>query len=104
MKLITSTLLLTITCFSIAAYADNGKTVYEKNCKMCHGAGMAGAPKTGDKSAWEERLAGGLEYLVKSAIEGKQGYGGMMPPRGGNPKLTDQDVHDAVSYMINQLK
>lgn len=65
---------------------------------------MAGAPKTGDKAAWGDRAAGGLDYLVKSAIEGKQGYGGFMPPRGGNPNLSDEDVKSAVVYILEQSK
>ena len=89
---------------STSIWAADGKSIYDTNCKLCHASGMAGAPMTGDKVAWKDRLAGGLDYLVKSAIEGKQGYGGAMPPRGGNPKLTDEEVRAAVSFMVDQVK
>ena len=104
MKLTSSILLLAAMLLSNPPYADEGKSIYDHSCKMCHDSGMGGTPKISDKNAWEDRLAGGLDYLVKSAIEGKQGYSGMMPPRGGNPKLSDQQVREAVSYMITQVK
>jgi len=103
MKLIPK-LLLCLFALVSSSFADSGKAIYEKNCVGCHGNGVAGAPKTGDKLAWKDRAAGGLDYLVKSAIEGKQGYGGSMPPRGGNEKLSDHDVKIAVQYMLDQFK
>ena len=86
------------------AYADNGKSIHDSACAMCHGSGMAGAPKTGDKSAWQERIAKGVAELEKNAIVGMQGYSGFMPPKGGNPKLSDSDVKAAVAYMITASK
>src|SRR5690606_5606947 len=59
----------------------DGEAVYRTACTVCHGAGIAGAPRTGDASAWEARLEQGMETLVKHAIEGFQGDAGVMPPR-----------------------
>ena len=80
------------------AGARTGKEVYDGACKACHEAGVAGAPKTGDKGSWASRLGAGLEGLTKSAIAGKGG----MPPRGGNPDLTDAEIARAIAFMANQ--
>ena len=84
--------------------ADNtvGKSVYGKACALCHAAGVAGAPKPGDKEAWATRVAQGKETLYKHAIEGYTGANGMMPARGGNSTLSDDDVKAAVNFMADQ--
>ena len=79
-----------------------GEQVYGQVCKTCHEAGLAGAPKTGDKGAWAPRLAEGEQTLVQHAIAGYQGKVGVMPPKGGNMDLTDDEVHRAVVYLANQ--
>jgi cytochrome c5 len=79
-----------------------GEQVYGQVCKTCHDAGLAGAPKTGDKPQWTARLAEGEKTLVQHAIAGFQGKVGVMPPKGGNPDLTDDEVHRAVVYIANQ--
>lgn len=84
--------------------AADGKAVYEKGCRVCHTSGLAGAPKFADKAAWKDRIATGLANLEKNAINGMEGYSGKMPARGGNPKLTDDDVKAAVAYMVNAAK
>jgi cytochrome c5 len=81
-----------------------GEQVYQQVCTACHGAGIAGAPKTGDKAAWEARLAQGADTLNKHAIEGFQGKAGYMPPKGGRTDLTDQSVINAVEHMVAQIK
>jgi cytochrome c5 len=81
-----------------------GDQVYLQVCTACHGAGIAGAPKTGDKAAWAERLAQGADTLNKHAIEGFQGKAGYMPPKGGRTDLTDQSVINAVEHMVAQIK
>jgi cytochrome c5 len=81
-----------------------GEQVYQQVCTACHGAGVAGAPKTGDKAAWEARLAQGADTLNKHAIEGFQGKAGYMPPKGGRTDLTDQSVINAVEHMVAQIK
>ena len=67
-------------------------------CSACHGTGAAGAPKIGDRAAWAPHLSQGLKTLVSNAIKGIRA----MPPRGGNPDLTDAEVERAVVFMANQ--
>ncbi len=85
------------------AFASTGEDVYKKTCKMCHDRGMANAPKTGDVAEWQKRLAKGMDVMYKHAIEGFKDKG-MMPPKGGNSKLTDDEVKAAVDYMIEKSK
>jgi cytochrome c5 len=87
-----------------AAVDMPGEQVYQQVCTACHGAGLAGAPKTGDKAAWETRLAQGDDTLHKHAIEGYQGKAGFMPPKGGRVDLTNQSVINAVEYMVAQSR
>jgi len=87
-----------------AATTDKGKTIYESTCVACHGAGVAGAPKFGDKAAWAPRIAQGMDTLHNHAIHGFQGKTGMMPPKGGNMSLSDADVKAAVDYMVANAK
>ena len=93
-----------ITVFSAPVHAADGKAIFEKTCKMCHVPGIAGAPKLGDKAEWAARNKKGLGTLVKNAIAGYKGAKGMMPPKGGNPKLSDGDVKAAVKYMMDSAK
>jgi cytochrome c5 len=81
--------------------AMSGEAVFGQVCKTCHEAGLAGAPKMGDKAAWAPRIAEGEATLFKHAIDGFQGKTGLMPPKGGNPDLADDDVERAVVYMAN---
>lgn len=77
-----------------------GESIYKKTCALCHAAGVAGAPKPGDKADWEPRIAQGADTLHKHAIEGYTGSKGMMPPRGGGASLTDDEVKSAVDFMV----
>ena len=74
----------------------NGKAVYDSNCAACHSSGAAGAPRTGDVSAWSARVATGIEALYANAVKGK----GAMPPKGGNTSLTEAQVRAAVDHMV----
>lgn len=83
----------------------DGKTIYENLCHSCHTAGIAGAPKLGDKAAWAPRLAEGMDTLFKHAINGYKGPdGNQMPAKGGNPSLTDAQVKAAVTWITDQAK
>src|SRR5512133_1513610 len=88
------------------AVAENtvGKSVFGKVCAMCHAVGAAGAPKPGDKADWGPRIAQGNDMLYKHALEGFTGAKGMMPPRGANAALTDDEVKAAVNYMADQAR
>lgn len=81
------------------ASADTGKTLYNSACVACHGAGIAGAPKVGDKAAWAARIGQGNATLYEHAIKGFQGKAGVMPPKGGST-APDADVKAAVDYMV----
>jgi cytochrome c5 len=86
-----------------AASADAGKALYSTTCTACHGAGIAGAPKFGDKAAWAPRIAQGKDVLYQHAIKGFQGKAGVMPPKGGS-QAADADVQAAVDYMVAAAK
>ena len=80
----------------------SGEQVYIKACIICHGDGIAGAPKMGDKEAWKARSAQGMEILESRAIQGYQGSQGSMPAKGGNASLSDEEVKAAVAYMVDK--
>ncbi|MBT8142034.1 MAG: c-type cytochrome [Gammaproteobacteria bacterium] len=77
-----------------------GETTYQAACAVCHTAGVAGAPVTGAKEQWTERLAKGEEMLNQNAINGL----GAMPAKGGNNQLSDESVIAAVSYMLQEIQ
>ena len=83
--------------------ADAGKKLYEATCQACHGAGIAGAPKFGDKAAWAARIKQGSSTLYEHAIKGFQGKAGMMPAKGGST-ASDDEVKAAVDYMAAAAK
>lgn len=83
-----------------AAVASGGASVYQSACVACHATGVAGAPKTGDKSAWVARLAKGKPVLYEHALKGFNG----MPAKGGNTALPDADVKAAVDFLVAQAK
>jgi len=77
---------------------DIGQKRYEETCHVCHGPGLAGAPKFGDKAEWAPRIAdGGIETLVKRAIQGYKA----MPPKGTCTNCSDEEIHKAVEYMVS---
>lgn len=82
--------------------ADKGQGVYMNFCASCHNSGIAGAPKIGDKADWEQRMEKGMDAVVTNAIKGYKGSKGYMPAKGGNSALTDEEVSDAVMYMVKQ--
>jgi cytochrome c5 len=77
----------------------SGEKVVKAQCVKCHEAGVGGAPKIGDRTAWIPRLKQGVDPLVRSAING---HGGM-PPRGGLANLTDREIRNAIVYMFNPV-
>jgi cytochrome c5 len=85
------------------ASADAGKKAYDSACIACHGAGIAGAPKFGDKAAWTARLGQGANVLHDHAIKGFQGKTGFMPPKGGST-LPDAEIKAAVDYMVAAVR
>ncbi len=82
------------------AIPASGEDTYKQVCSACHTAGLAGAPKSGDKAAWAPRIAQGKDTLYKHAIGGFQGKAGVMPAKGGRTDLPDDLVRQTVDYMV----
>ncbi|MBS1133432.1 MAG: cytochrome c5 family protein [Burkholderiaceae bacterium] len=91
---------LVTACAATSAAGKGGQEVYESTCAACHATGVAAAPKFGDKAQWATRAAAGRDALAASVIKGK----GAMPPRGGDPKLSDSDIRNAVDYLLKAAR
>jgi len=83
-----------------AQAAADGAAVYNTACAACHGAGIAGSPRLGDKAAWMPRIKQGKTALYASSLKGK----GAMPPKGGRTDMSDDAIKAAVDYMISKSK
>lgn len=86
------------------AVPKSGADTFQQVCSACHGAGVAGAPKAGDKAAWGPRIAKGKEVLYDHALKGFQGSAGVMPAKGGRADLPDDVVKAAVDHMLDMAK
>jgi len=86
------------------AMHPGGEKVFKSVCFMCHQTGAGGAPILGNKSDWAPRIAKGKPTLYKHALEGFTGNNGMMPSRGGNPALKDDEVKAAVDFMVSKIQ
>ena len=83
----------------------DGKTIFGNLCQTCHTNAATGAPVLTDKGAWAPRVAKGLPTLIDHAINGFQGPDGkVMPAKGGNPSLTNDQVKATVQWMVSQVK
>ncbi len=78
----------------------SGQAVYDASCAMCHGAGVGGAPKVGDKAAWAPSIAQGKDTLHKNAITGIRA----IPPKGTCASCSDDEVMAAVDFMAGKSK
>ncbi len=83
----------------VAAASGGGEALYKQVCVACHAAGVAGAPKFGDKAAWAPRIALGVPQLVQSVLHGK----GAMPPKGGSA-ASEAEIRATVEYMVSAAK
>ena len=92
-------LLAVLAAFAGWTYASDGRTIYSQTCAACHATGLGGAPRLSERQAWAPRLAGGRGALVASVVKGK----GAMPPKAGNPSLSDGDIRAAIDYMMDQI-
>jgi cytochrome c5 len=91
----------TATTATVAVAFKDGTEVYEVACKACHGLGIAGAPKSGDKAAWAPRIAKGKATLYEHAIKGFDGPGeGIMLPKGGRADIDDDLIKAAVDHLL----
>jgi cytochrome c5 len=75
----------------------SGSDVYNTYCTACHGTGAMGAPQTGDKGAWKDRLAKGFNKTLANAISGIN----LMPPKGTCGDCSDEEIGNAIKYMSN---
>jgi len=81
---------------------DTGKNVYNSLCFSCHSTGLPGIPQLGDVEVWADRITRGSELLYERALTGFTGESGiMMPPKGGNPALSDDEIRAAVDFMVD---
>jgi cytochrome c5 len=80
--------------------ATFGKAAYQVHCFQCHGPGMMGAPKIGDRQEWQKRLVQGSPAVVENAIKGI----GNHPPKGGSYSLTNDELREMILYMITPSK
>jgi len=83
-----------------AVKTDAAPALYTNVCSACHVAGVANAPKLGDKAAWAPRLTAGVDGLTASVVKGK----GAMPPKGGAAAASDAEIKAVVSYMVDSVK
>jgi cytochrome c5 len=93
-----------VATFEPVVEVRSGPQVYNLACLACHGAGVGGAPTTGDSSIWQARIAKGIAILNDHAINGFTGDAGFMPPKGGRIDLSDQEILAAVDYMVDQSR
>jgi cytochrome c5 len=97
----TASLAIAATLLTAAGIAGaDGKAIYDTKCFACHNTGVAGAPKLGDKAAWEPRIATGMDAMLAVAIKGKGG----MPPKGTCMDCSDEDLKAAIQYMVDAAK
>ena len=87
-----------------AVKVNEGESVYKSSCNACHGTGVAGSPKIGDKAAWSARISQGNAMLIEHALKGYQGEKGYMPAKGGFMNLSDDQVSAAVLYMVSKAQ
>jgi len=85
-----------------SVFAATAEETYKTSCSTCHDAGVAGAPKLGDKAAWAPRIKQGKDALYKSALQGKPGTA--MMAKGGAANLSDADVKAVVDMMMAKAK
>lgn len=81
-----------------AAEPVPGEQTYRRFCFSCHASGAAGAPRVGQASAWEARVAQGMDLLLSHTIEGMPG----MPPRGMCRQCSDDELREAINYMVQR--
>lgn len=84
----------------VAAGPRSGKEVYDSSCAACHGSGVMGAPKLGAAGDWAPRTSKGMETLVTHAIAGFNA----MPAKGMCATCSDDEIKEAVVYMVDNSK
>lgn len=91
----------TTTSSTTAATSNNtGQKIYETRCALCHLTGLAGAPKFGDKAAWQPHIAKGMTVLFQHVHDGFNA----MPAKGACMECSDADLKAAIDYMTGHSK
>ena len=80
--------------------ARSGDEIYNAHCTTCHATGVAGAPMLGDAAAWGERAAAGMGNLLRTSISGIGG----MPPKGTCMDCSDDEMRNAIRYMLDRSR
>ncbi len=93
-------LIVTTACEKTDPDLPAGEAIVNQTCKACHAGGLNNAPILGNKKMWEPRAAQGLDTLVEHAINGFE----LMPAKGGNDTLTDEEIRQAIKYMLSLLE
>lgn len=88
----------TMVAAAAPAAPRSGEEVYNTVCAACHNSGVANAPKFRDAATWAPRIGKGIDGLVASSIKGM----GSMPPRGGVPTVSDDELRGAIEHMVAQ--
>ena len=100
-----STVIAALFCIGCGSKTDvqdhPGKAVYQRYCYACHQAGIADAPKLGDKDAWATRLTKSRAELVENVI---RGMAPGMPPRAGCGTCTDEELEAAIDFMVLRVQ
>jgi len=96
--------LLSLFMVASSAFAGSGEATFKSVCKVCHAAGVMGAPKPGNANDWKPRLEKGIDAVHNNAIKGFKGKKGVMPAKGGRSSLSDDDVKAAIAYMIKGVQ
>jgi len=96
LPVVVATMALSFAVMSCNAAESEGEQIVKTTCFACHQAGLMGSPQFGNAAMWAPRIAQGKETLYKHAIHGYRS----MPAKGGNSKLTDKQVEEAVDYMV----
>ena len=91
-------LITTVIMFGASSAMANGEVTYKQVCMACHGAGVAGAPKVGDKAKWAPLIKEGQVHITSDGYSGVRA----MPAKGGKPDLSVEQFASAVVYMANQ--
>lgn len=101
-KLIATSLLLLMMwgCQSKDPDIEKGEAIVNASCKACHASGINGAPILGNRKMWEKRKQQDLDTLVSHAANGF----GLMPAKGGNESLTEEQLRQAIKYMLFRLE
>jgi len=88
---------------TVTSETANGAEIFQSVCSVCHGSGVAGAPRL-EMAAWVDRKAQGVDTLVQHALNGYTGAAGSMPPKGGRPDLSEDQIRATVEWMLAHLK